>query len=49
MLYIEPLLGLVVLLIAVPQVFAVPLIQRRINTLVRPNFGRFLTEAAEKT
>jgi ABC-type bacteriocin/lantibiotic exporter with double-glycine peptidase domain len=35
MLYTEPLLGLVVLLIAVPQIFAVPIIQRRINTLVR--------------
>ena len=35
MLYIEPLLGLVVLFIAVPQVFAVPMIQRRINILVR--------------
>ncbi len=35
MLYTEPLLGLVVLLIAVPQFFAVPMIQRRINTLVR--------------
>ena len=35
MLYTEPLLGLVVLCIAVPQVFAVPMIQRRINTLVR--------------
>jgi ABC-type multidrug transport system fused ATPase/permease subunit len=35
MLYTEPLLGLVVLFIAVPQVFAVPLIQRRINSLVR--------------
>jgi ABC-type multidrug transport system fused ATPase/permease subunit len=35
MLYTEPLLGLVVLLIAIPQVFAVPMIQRRINTLVR--------------
>jgi ABC-type bacteriocin/lantibiotic exporter with double-glycine peptidase domain len=35
MLYTEPLLGLVVLLIAVPQAFAVPMIQRRINTLVR--------------
>jgi ABC-type multidrug transport system fused ATPase/permease subunit len=35
MFYIEPRLGLVVLLIAVPQVFAVPMIQRRINTLVR--------------
>jgi ABC-type bacteriocin/lantibiotic exporter with double-glycine peptidase domain len=35
MLYIEPRPGLVVLLIAVPQVFAVPLIQRRINTQVR--------------
>ena len=35
MLYTEPLLGLVVLFIAVPQVFAVPMIQRRINTLVR--------------
>ncbi len=35
MLYIEPLLGLVVLLIAVPQFFVVPLIQRRINAQVR--------------
>jgi ABC-type bacteriocin/lantibiotic exporter with double-glycine peptidase domain len=35
MLYTEPLLGLVVLFIAVPQVFVVPMIQRRINTLVR--------------
>jgi ABC-type bacteriocin/lantibiotic exporter with double-glycine peptidase domain len=35
MLYTEPLLGLVVLFIAIPQVFAVPMIQRRINTLVR--------------
>ena len=35
MLYTEPLLGLVVLFIAAPQVFAVPMIQRRINTLVR--------------
>jgi ABC-type multidrug transport system fused ATPase/permease subunit len=35
MLYTEPLLGLVVLLIAVPQVLIVPMIQRRINTLVR--------------
>jgi ABC-type multidrug transport system fused ATPase/permease subunit len=35
MLYTEPLLGLVVLFIAVPQIFAVPMIQRRINTLVR--------------
>jgi ABC-type multidrug transport system fused ATPase/permease subunit len=34
MLYTEPLLGLVVLFIAVPQVFAVPIIQRRINSLV---------------
>jgi ABC-type multidrug transport system fused ATPase/permease subunit len=34
MLYTEPLLGLVVLLIAVPQVFIVPMIQRRINVLV---------------
>jgi ABC-type bacteriocin/lantibiotic exporter with double-glycine peptidase domain len=34
MLYTEPLLGLVALLIAVPQIFAVPMIQRRIN-LVR--------------
>jgi ABC-type multidrug transport system fused ATPase/permease subunit len=37
MLYTEPLLGLVVLLIAVPQVFIVPMIQRRINTLVKPD------------
>ena len=35
MLYTEPLLGLVVLFIAVPQVIIVPLIQRRINTQVR--------------
>ena len=35
MLYTEPLLGLVVLFIAVPQVVAVPIVQRRINTLVR--------------
>jgi ABC-type bacteriocin/lantibiotic exporter with double-glycine peptidase domain len=35
MLYTEPLLGLVVLLIAVPQVVVVPMIQRRINILVR--------------
>jgi ABC-type multidrug transport system fused ATPase/permease subunit len=35
MLYTEPLLGLVVLLIAVPQVVVVPMIQRRINKLVK--------------
>jgi ABC-type multidrug transport system fused ATPase/permease subunit len=35
MLYTEPLLGLVVLGIAVPQVAIVPLVQRRINTRVR--------------
>src|SRR5215472_7509118 len=35
MLYTEPLLGLVVLLIAVPQFFVVPVIQRRINVYVR--------------
>jgi ABC-type multidrug transport system fused ATPase/permease subunit len=35
MLYTEPRLGLVVLLIAVPQFFVVPMIQRRINTQVR--------------
>jgi ABC-type bacteriocin/lantibiotic exporter with double-glycine peptidase domain len=35
MLYTEPLLGLLVLLIAVPQIIIVPMIQRRINTLVR--------------
>ena len=35
MLYTEPLLGLVVLLIAVPQIVVVPMIQRRINGLVR--------------
>jgi ABC-type multidrug transport system fused ATPase/permease subunit len=35
MLYTEPRLGLVVLLIAVPQVLVVPTIQRRINTQVR--------------
>jgi ABC-type multidrug transport system fused ATPase/permease subunit len=35
MLYTEPLLGLVVLGIAVPQVVIVPLVQRRINVQVR--------------
>ena len=35
MLYTEPLLGLVVLAIAVPQVVTVPLIQRRINAQTR--------------
>jgi len=35
MLYTEPLLGLVVLFIAVPQVVIVPLIQRRINVQTR--------------
>lgn len=35
MLYTEPLLGLVVLLIAVPQFFVVPVIQRRINAQIR--------------
>jgi ABC-type bacteriocin/lantibiotic exporter with double-glycine peptidase domain len=35
MLYTEPLLGLVVLLIAVPQFVIVPMIQRRINAQVR--------------
>lgn len=35
MLYTEPLLGLVVLVIAVPQVVVVPMIQRRINKLVK--------------
>ena len=35
MLYTEPLLGLVVLLIAVPQFLIVPMIQRRINAQVR--------------
>jgi ABC-type multidrug transport system fused ATPase/permease subunit len=35
MLYTEPRLGLVVLLIAVPQVLIVPMIQRRINVQVR--------------
>ena len=35
MLYIEPVLGLVVLFIAVPQIFAVPMVQRRINVLVK--------------
>jgi ABC-type bacteriocin/lantibiotic exporter with double-glycine peptidase domain len=35
MLYAEPRLGLVVLIIAVPQVFIVPMIQRRINAQVR--------------
>ena len=35
MLYIEPVLGLVVLFIAVPQIFAVPMVQRRLNVLVK--------------
>jgi ABC-type multidrug transport system fused ATPase/permease subunit len=35
MLYTEALLGLVVLVIAMPQVFVVPMIQRRINAQVR--------------
>jgi ABC-type multidrug transport system fused ATPase/permease subunit len=35
MLYTEPRLGLVVLLIAVPQVVVVPIVQRRINARVR--------------
>lgn len=35
MLYIEPVLGLVVLFIAVPQIFAVPVVQRRLNMLVK--------------
>src|SRR6516164_468978 len=35
MLYTEPRLGVVVLLIAVPQLFVVPMIQRRLNVYVR--------------
>jgi ABC-type multidrug transport system fused ATPase/permease subunit len=35
MLYTEPRLGMVVVLIAVPQLFIVPMIQRRINVHVR--------------
>jgi hypothetical protein len=35
MLYTEPRLGVVVLLIAVPQLFLVPIIQRRLNVHVR--------------
>ena len=35
MLYTEPRLGLVVLFIAVPQLFLVPMIQRRLNVYVR--------------
>jgi len=35
MLYTEPLLGLVVLFIAVPQIFIVPIVQRRINAQVK--------------
>ena len=35
MLYTEPRLGVVVLLIAIPQLFVVPMIQRRINVHVR--------------
>lgn len=35
MLYTEPRLGVVVLLIAVPQLFLVPMIQRRLNVYVR--------------
>ena len=35
MLYTEPRLGVIVLFIAVPQLFVVPMIQRRINVHVR--------------
>jgi hypothetical protein len=35
MLYTEPRLGVVVLFIAVPQLFLVPMIQRRLNVYVR--------------
>jgi ABC-type multidrug transport system fused ATPase/permease subunit len=35
MLYTEPRLGMVVLFIAIPQLFLVPLIQRRLNVYVR--------------
>ena len=35
MLYTEPRLGVVVVLIAIPQLFVVPMIQRRINVHVR--------------
>jgi ABC-type multidrug transport system fused ATPase/permease subunit len=35
MLYTEPRLGVVVLLIAVPQLFLVPMIQRRLNVYIR--------------
>ena len=35
MLYTEPRLGVVVLFIAVPQLFIVPMIQRRLNVYVR--------------
>ncbi len=35
MIYTEPLLGLVVLFIAVPQIFIIPIVQRRINAQVK--------------
>ena len=41
MLYTEARLGVVVLFIAVPQLFLVPMIQRRLNVYVRPNFALF--------
>ena len=39
MLWTEPKLGLVVLLIAIPQVVITPLVQQRINALVRTRVG----------
>ena len=46
MLYTEPRLGVVVLLIAVPQLFVVPMIQRRINVHVRER-SRTLVRAGD--
>ena len=46
MLYTEPLLGLVVLLIAAPQFFVVPIIQRRMNVQIRER-ARKLRQAGD--
>lgn len=48
MLFTEPRLGLVVLLIAVPQVILVPMIQRRLNVFVRERV-RTLRRAGDLT
>src|SRR5215469_1998461 len=45
MLYTEPRLGVVVLLIAVPQLFVVPRIQRRINVHVRERSHTLVRES----